>query len=146
MDLDLNQEKFDINEEWPWKSNTFSYITSIDQFHHAISKVHVMNEAYRILKKGGKVKIEVPSSDPVEHPIEKGAFINAGVEDPLSRSFWNRRSFLYFSEAYPQFRERYEGIKCSFKILVADTKPDPNGVVTTVAECEKVVYNNLGEG
>jgi len=71
-------------------------------------RIHVMNEAWRILKRDGLFDIEVPTTDGM------GAW-----QDPTHRTFWNRNSFLYYTAGDPH-RERFDGlygVKARFNVV-----------------------------
>jgi len=94
-----------LDERWPFDDNSVGVIRAHDAIEHLRSHVHTMNEAYRVLAHGGLFDILVPSSD------GQGGFC-----DPGHVSFWNYRSFRYYTEgAYkkfvPDFKGRYQVLK-----------------------------------
>jgi hypothetical protein len=97
----------DLTKEWPWEHDSVDEIAAIDIFEHLPSTVHVMNEAWRILKNGALIRIVVPTTE------GRGAF-----QDPTHCAFFNRNSFFYFT-AGDSHRERFGdayGIKARFKV------------------------------
>lgn len=89
----------DLDQRWPFEDNSVGVIRAHDAIEHLRSHVHTFNEAYRVLSHGGMFDILVPSSD------GQGAFC-----DPSHISFWNYRSFRYYTEgAYAKFVPDYKG-------------------------------------
>lgn len=86
--VDLKNAKIicDLNSVWPFEDNSISVIRACDIFEHLKSPVFTMKEAYRVLKPGGWLIGQVPSTD------GRGAF-----QDPTHVSFWNENSFLYYT-------------------------------------------------
>jgi hypothetical protein len=85
-------------------------IAAIDIFEHLKSQVHVMNEAWRVLKPDALLRVVVPTTE------GRGAY-----QDPTHCSFFNRNSFHYFS-ANDSHRERFGdayGIKARFDVVRA---------------------------
>lgn len=75
----------DLNARWPLEDDTVAVIRAYDVFEHLRDPLHVMRECYRVLKPGGWIIGQVPSTD------GRGAF-----QDPTHVSFWNENSFLYY--------------------------------------------------
>lgn len=50
----------DLNEDWPFKDNTYDSIVAIHIIEHLKDLLHFMNEAHRVLKAGGTLYIETP--------------------------------------------------------------------------------------
>ena len=108
----------DLREEWPWLDSTVDFILARDIIEHLSDKIFTMNEAWRILKPNGQILIEVPTTD------GKGAF-----QDPAHVSFWNERSFLYFT-AFNVYRERVAksyGIKAAFRVISQNVEQTDDG-------------------
>jgi glycosyltransferase involved in cell wall biosynthesis len=78
----------DLNEKWPFKDNSIAIIRAYDVFEHLKDPIHTMSELSRVLVPGGWVFGRVPSTD------GRGAFC-----DPTHISFWNERSFGYYTNA-----------------------------------------------
>jgi SAM-dependent methyltransferase len=98
----------DLYGHWPWSDSTIDFIAASDIIEHLPDKIYTMNEIWRVLKPGGRVRIEVPTTDGT------GAF-----QDPTHVSFWNRRSFLYYEDGNP-YRERFAdsyGISARFRVV-----------------------------
>jgi predicted SAM-dependent methyltransferase len=87
----------DLRESWPWENGSVQAVIAHDVIEHLPDAIHTMNELCRVLAVGGTADIVVPTTD------GPGAF-----QDPTHRSFWNRRSFLYY-EAGNIYCERFHG-------------------------------------
>lgn len=110
----------DLRERWPWEDSTVSEIRAFDILEHLPDKIYTLNEAWRVLQPGGRLDIKVPTTD------GPGAW-----QDPQHCSYWNRNSFLYFTEGvaeHTRFARAY-GITARFRVLAADTVKYNNGVV-----------------
>jgi predicted SAM-dependent methyltransferase len=98
----------DLNGPIQLPSNTFDYVKAMDFLEHIDQKncIKMMEEVYRILKPGGQLIFNVPSTD----GNNMGAF-----QDPTHVSFWNQNKFWYFlDEKYGKgFRTLYN-IRCWF--------------------------------
>ena len=53
----------DLNERWPWDESSVGDIRAHDIIEHLPDKIHTMNEAYRVLVPGGRLDIEIPTTD-----------------------------------------------------------------------------------
>ena len=78
----------DLNEEWLLEDDSVGLLRAHDVIEHLKDPIHTMNEAWRVLAHGGVLDILVPSTDGV------GAWC-----DPTHVSFWNKRSFRYYTES-----------------------------------------------
>lgn len=97
----------DLARPWPWAENSVEHIRAHDIIEHLPDKVLTMNEAWRVLRPGGQIEIEVPTTD------GRGAF-----QDPQHVSFWNRNSFFYYEHGNAH-RERFGaayGITARFRV------------------------------
>ena len=95
----------DLDKKWPLKDNSVGVIYANDAVEHLKDPIHTMNEAHRVLAHGGYFMINVPSTD------GQGAFC-----DPTHKSFWNFRSFRYYTEA--GMRKFIEPeCKCEFQVM-----------------------------
>lgn len=95
----------DLNETWKLKDNSVGVLRACNAVEHFKDPIHTMNEAYRVLKHGGFFMIDVPSTD------GQGAFC-----DPTHVSFWNKRSFKYYTEA--EMRKFIEPMcNCKFQVM-----------------------------
>jgi glycosyltransferase involved in cell wall biosynthesis len=88
--VDLKNAQFiaDLDKPWPFITGSVGVIRASDAVEHLVDPVRTMNEAHRVLAHGGFFIIDVPSTNGV------GAWC-----DPTHKSFWNRRSFRYYTEA-----------------------------------------------
>jgi hypothetical protein len=110
----------DLNERWPWGDGTADEIRAFDIIEHLPNRIHTMNEAWRVLKRGGKFEISVPTTD------GRGA-----DQDPTHVSRWNRNSFFYYTQ-WHDYRARVArpyGIKATFKIVSEKEEQLPGDVV-----------------
>jgi len=97
----------DLRQQWPWRDSSVDEIFAFDIIEHLPDKTHTMNEAWRVLKPGGLIRIEVPTTD------GRGAW-----QDPTHVSYWNRNSFFYFTHGDPhreRFGEAY-GVRARFRV------------------------------
>ena len=96
----------DLNGRWPFANGIVGLIRAHDAIEHLRDPLHTMNEAHRVLAHGGAMLISVPSTNGI------GAWC-----DPTHVSFWNRRSFRYYTEEFmhkyiePQCTAKFQAIK-----------------------------------
>lgn len=110
----------DLDEGWPWRESSVDEIRAYDAIEHLRDPVKVMNRAWFVLGPGGRLDIKVPTTD------GPGAW-----QDPTHRSFWNRNSFLYYTDGaaeWMRFRNAY-GITARFRVVSTDHIRHNNGVV-----------------
>ena len=81
--------------------------------------IHVMNEAHRVLRPGGRFDIIVPTTD------GRGAW-----QDPGHVSFWNRNSFLYFThgDAHLTRFAPANGVQCAYRVIEEQESMHPGKV------------------
>lgn len=104
-------EIVDLESDWPWADDSVDVIKAHDVIEHLHDKIKTMNEAWRVLKHGGVFDIVVPTTN------GPGAW-----QDPTHVSYWNRNSFLYYTDGVPE-RERFcagYGVVARFKVLSAE--------------------------
>jgi SAM-dependent methyltransferase len=121
-----------LEKPWPFESDYADRIVAVDLIEHLHDPIHVMNEAWRVLKDGGIFEILVPSTDG-----------RGWSQDPTHVSFWNINSFFYYAVfkqegtwvSHP-WRTLYAPhlIKAAFDVMppaaeVAQTDPDAMGIV-----------------
>ena len=97
----------DLDHGWLWEDSSVSEIRAWDAFEHLRYKIHSMNEAWRVLKPGGKLDLIVPTTD------GRGAF-----QDPQHVSYWNPNSLWYYLDGHPcwkRFRVAYN-IQARFRL------------------------------
>ena len=87
VDLKNADINCDLNQKWPFEDNSVAVIRATDIFEHLQDPINAMKECYRVLKPGGWIIGQVPSTD------GRGAF-----QDPTHKSFWNENSFLYYTD------------------------------------------------
>jgi glycosyltransferase involved in cell wall biosynthesis len=106
VDIQGGDVTADLNARWPFEDGTVGVIRAYDAVEHLRDPVHTMNEAHRVLAHGGLFLINVPSTD------GRGAWC-----DPTHVSFWNSRSFRYYTEANirrylePRCTARFQAMK-----------------------------------
>lgn len=103
IDLKRGDIQADLNTTWPLQDNSIGLIRAHDAIEHLKDPIHTMSEAYRVLAHGGFYLIDVPSTDGV------GAWC-----DPTHVSFWNKRSFRYYTD---KNIAKYIDFKGKFQIL-----------------------------
>lgn len=114
----------DLTKRWPWDTGSVDFIRANDLIEHLVDSIHLMNEAWRVLKVGGVFQILVP------HVAGQG-----GHQDPTHVSYWNENKFLYFSvfqdeegkwHSHP-WRRIYapHQIKAAFEIELGTNEPSP---------------------
>ena len=98
----------DLRNPWPWAESSVDALRAFDIIEHLPDKIHTMNEAWRVLRPGGRVDIEVPTTD------GRGAF-----QDPQHCSFWTPNDLFYYTAGDPH-RERFGdayGVRARFRIV-----------------------------
>ncbi|HFD91683.1 MAG TPA: hypothetical protein ENJ22_00155 [Gammaproteobacteria bacterium] len=116
----------DLERPWIWRDDSVHYIRAFDIVEHLHDPIHTMNEAWRVLGHGGVFEIWVPSTD------GRGAF-----QDPTHVSFWNRNSFLYYSQKH-HARFYPHRILCDYDVIIHDTQPNAAGIIWTWALCRAI--------
>jgi hypothetical protein len=130
----------DLRGAWPWETGSVSEIRAWDIIEHLPDRIHTMNEAFRVLKPGGRLDIIVPTTD------GRGAF-----QDPTHVSFWNRNSFFYFEAGNPHLTrfEKAYGMQCAYRVVSSDgTVKYPDGVTKlhiVLEAVEREVYANAAD-
>ena len=99
----------DIDQGLPFSAATVSSVSLIHVIEHVSDVVHAVEEAHRVLKPGGRLRIETP------HYSDASSFA-----DPTHRWHLNSFSFRYFTEAggfayYSQCRFRQ--VRLEIKLL-----------------------------
>lgn len=129
----------DLRGDWPWIDSSVSEIRAHDIIEHLPDAIHTMNEAFRVLKPGGRFDIIVPTTE------GRGAW-----QDPTHKSFWNRNSFFYFEHGNPHLHrfEKAYGVKCAFRIASEQEQTFPDGVTKLhiLLEAVKDGSSQLPEG
>lgn len=83
----------DLAGPWPWADGSVGVLRASHVFEHLPEAIHTMNEAWRVLAPGGWLFVAVPSTD------GRGAW-----QDPTHCSWWNERSFPYYTtERYGRY-------------------------------------------
>jgi predicted SAM-dependent methyltransferase len=98
-----------LAEPWQFADSTVDEIYAADIFEHLPNRILTMNEAHRVLKPGGILRMECPDA-------AKGA---GQWQDPTHVSPWTPNSLQYFedgSPAHQRFSRAY-GIVARFRVL-----------------------------
>lgn len=101
----------DLTKIWPWPDSSVERIVADDIVEHLPDKRHTMNEAWRVLKRGGTFEIDVPTT------AGYGAW-----QDPTHVSFWTPNDFFYYEDGNAH-RERFgkrQGVIARFKVVKFD--------------------------
>lgn len=119
----------DLAQRWPWEDNSIDEIIAHDIIEHLPNKILTMNEAYRVLRHGGLLKVIVPTTD------GPGAW-----QDPTHISFWCRNSFWYYTHG-DAHRERFGkayGIEARFNVTHEQIVRSIAGIVHLHIDLEAV--------
>jgi SAM-dependent methyltransferase len=57
----LTCDRVDLNQRWPYPSDKFDYVTSIEAIEHLENPWHMIREAARVLRVGGKLFLTTPN-------------------------------------------------------------------------------------
>lgn len=112
----------DLSRPWnQWEDSTVDQITAWDIVEHLPSKLHTMNEAWRVLKPGGTLDLFVPTTD------GRGAF-----QDPTHVSFWTPNDLFYYCQEYAEW-QRFHRLqpnvfRAHFRVLEQSHAEHPNRV------------------
>jgi SAM-dependent methyltransferase len=115
--------KLDATGILPWPDASISLVRAEGFVEHLTDKTQTMNEIWRVLQPGGVAEVTVPTAEG-----------RAAFQDPGHRSFWNRRSFLYFEAGNP-YCERFAtfyGTLARFRLLREEQKKTAEGPYLTV--------------
>jgi len=114
LDADVN---CDLSQTWPFDDDSVGVLRAYHLIEHLPNPIHFFNEAYRVLAPGGLLLLEVPSMDGP-----------GGVSDPTHRSFFNRRSFEYYTDERKAryIRPEYTG---AFQLSRLNQYAWPDGVI-----------------
>lgn len=119
----------DLTQPWPWPDGSVELIRAHDIIEHLPDKIRTMNEAYRVLKSGGRIEICVPTTN------------GAGAwQDPQHISYWNLSSFQYYVAGDPH-RERFHkanGVTAAFVVQSFEESDYPGGVFGKIVNVPKL--------
>jgi len=119
----------DLTQPWPWADDSVEVIRAHDIIEHLPNKILTMNEAYRVLKPGGRLEIVVPTTN------------GAGAwQDPQHISFWNLSSFQYFvgGDAHRERFGKANGVKARFKVVSFEERDYPGSVFGQIVNVPKL--------
>lgn len=122
--------KFDANKEWPFEDNSVGVLRMYDFMEHIEDKIHLINEAYRVLAHGGILLSETPSTD------GRGAF-----QDPTHVAFYNENSFWYYTKENVQ--KYVPDIKARFQTENIETFLKQDNIPYVRAHMIAIKGNNL---
>ena len=108
-DATMEFERADLALPWPWEDSSVDEIYAADIFEHLPNRIHTMNEAWRVLRPGGILRMECPDA-------AKGA---GQWQDPTHVTSWTPNGLQYFthgSPAHKRFAAAY-GITARFEII-----------------------------
>jgi SAM-dependent methyltransferase len=57
----LTCDRVDLNQRWPYPSDKFDYVTSIEAIEHLENPWHMIREVARVLRMGGKLFLSTPN-------------------------------------------------------------------------------------
>lgn len=105
--------------DWPWETNSVEDIIAHDIYEHLPSKIHTMNESWRILRPGGLLNLFVPTTD------GRGAF-----QDPTHVSYWTPNDLLYYCREFAEWQRFHVAysITACFDIVSHEHKEYPGKV------------------
>lgn len=119
INIDIREDFYpdvvcNIEDGLPYDDESVDMVLAKDFLEHVRPEkvIFVIEEIWRVLKRGGKFEHMTPSTD------GRGAF-----QDPTHRSFWNYNSWLYFTNDRPR---REIGTKAKFKILKLEDRITSN--------------------
>lgn len=124
-----------LNKGFPFASNSVAKLRAYDALEYLISRIHSMNEIWRICQPNAEVDIWVPSTD------GRGAF-----QDPTHVSYWNINSFWYYCIEYPSYIDlcRSYGFYGAFSIVALEaTHSQDNAYVRALLRAVKT-DNSMG--
>lgn len=137
IDLEVSRAvgiKADLNGPWPLADGSVGVLRAFDALEHLGNPMHTMNEAWRVLEPGGMLLVMVPSTDSLLLPAEGGQRLVNGSGafcDPTHVSFWNERSFRYYTD--DKFRRYLPGLRACFQVSRLVTI-ERDGMTCVVAE------------
>jgi len=101
---------FDLTNPWPWEDESVDEIHCSHFIEHfdSVDRAHIVNEAYRVLKPGGKMTLIAP------HCFSERAYGDPSHKWPPVSSFW----FFYLNKEWrdreaPHTNKFY---KCNFRV------------------------------
>jgi hypothetical protein len=90
---------------WPWEDGSIQEIRAMDIFEHVGDPIVFMNEACRVLKSGGVLRIRSP------HWKSESAYC-----DPTHRRFCTERTWSYWVRG-TEYHEKYGAAYCADGVL-----------------------------
>lgn len=84
----------DLRERWPFEDSSVDELYAHDVAEH-MNQIWFMNEAFRVLKPGGKLDLAVPAIALEDGRVNPGAFC-----DPTHISWWSLDTRYYYNVEY----------------------------------------------
>ena len=121
-------EVVDLSNPWPWPDESVDEIVADHVFQYLPDQVLTMNEAFRVLKKGGKLKIRIPLA-----PHE------SAFADPMIASFWAAGSsggtFAFFIVGTPQHERHAKAYGITARFQPEAGRAWPADVAAPTGDC-----------
>ena len=104
----------DLSKPWPWPDSSVDEILAYSVFEHLPSKIHTMNELWRVMKPGALARLQLPLANDGD----------GGHCDPTHCSYWTRSDFEYYWPGWAE-RERFRSsglVRADFRIVNLDAR------------------------
>ena len=111
QDLPGVDKVWDLEKGIPYPDDSAAVVRARHALEHLSDPIKIMTEIWRVLKDGGLLYFEIPST--------KGEGAHA---DPTHKSFWNKLSFAFYTD--DKLRETH-GIPCKYDLLSIEEEEDP---------------------
>lgn len=82
----------DLNKRWPFDDSSVSVVRASDGLEHLVDQRFTMSEIFRVLRPGGYLVSDTPSTTGPKGESGMGAW-----QDPTHKTFWNRNTFWYWT-------------------------------------------------
>jgi len=123
---------WDLEKGLPYPDNTMDIIRAWHVLEHLSDPVKIMSEIYRVLKDGGTLLVEIPSSEGI-----------GADADPRHISRWSKHTFAFFTD--PDLIEK-EKIPCHFGLVRLKEYEDPEtGALHTRVTMKAIKNDKMGK-